>query len=101
MAKWNVMKEKIANITIVIPYKRAGNIIVQEPVNFDVFRLDGHYLLQPCMDENERRVANLPSELEFDIVDGKPVSLRGKMDGNLHVIQDAFESLREKNIQIT
>jgi hypothetical protein len=42
-------------------------------------------------------VANLPEELNFVIENGKPVSLRGKMDGNFHVIQDAVAVLREQS----
>lgn len=90
------MKQKIANITLSIPYKRAGNVICQEPVAFDVFKSDDHYSLVPCLPEQEQRVANLPDELRFVIEDGKPVSLRGKLDGNFHIIQDAVRYLKEQ-----
>jgi hypothetical protein len=89
------MKQKIANITLSIPYKRAGNVICQEPVNFDVFKAEDHYALVPCLPVDEQRVANLPDELRFIMQDGKPVSLRGKKDGNFHVIQDAVQYLQE------
>ncbi|HEX8313979.1 MAG TPA: hypothetical protein VF609_03250 [Flavisolibacter sp.] len=92
------MKKQIANITLIIPYKRAGNIISQEPVDFTVFEDDDHYCLIPCLPEDEIRIANLPTELRFSMQDGKPVSLRGKRDGNFHVIQDAVECMREKKI---
>lgn len=94
------MKEKIANITIDIPYKRAGNTIMQEPVNFDILKDDGHYSLQPCLTEEELRVANLPPQLQFEMIEGEPVSLRGSKDGNLHVIQDAVTRLKELNLPI-
>jgi hypothetical protein len=90
------MKEKIANLTISIPYKRAGNIIIQEPVDFDLFKLEEHFALVPCLNDDERRIANLPEELNFKMEDGAPVSLRGIRDGNLHVIQDAVKQLQEK-----
>ena len=90
------MKEKIASLTIAVPYKRAGNIITQEPVNFDVYKTDDHYTLTPCLSTDERRIANLPEELQFRIMDGEPVSLRGKRDGNFHVIRDAFKKLVDK-----
>ena len=91
------MKEKIANLTVSIPYKRAGNVIVQEPVDFDLFKDEDHYSLVPCLNEDEIRIANLPAELEFRMEDGEPVSLRGTRDGNLHVIQDAVKQLQEQN----
>ena len=90
------MKQKIANLTIDVPYKRAGNIIIQEPVDFDLFRTDGHFTLIPCLNEDERRIANLPDELNFRMEDGEPVSLRGIRDGNFHVIQDAVKQLEER-----
>lgn len=90
------MSKKITTIEIAVPYKRAGGIIQQQNVTFDVFQLDGHYQLKPCLSQDERRVANLPEVLNFTIEDGKPVSLRGKMDGNFHVIQDAVQVLRKQ-----
>jgi hypothetical protein len=90
------MSEKITNIKILVPYKSSGGIIHQNEVAFDVFRIDGHYSLKPCLSTSERQVANLPEELNFTIENGKPVSLRGKMDGNFHVIQDAFCRLHEQ-----
>lgn len=93
------MKELIANLTISVPYKRAGNVIIQEPVDFTLYRNDGHYTLVPCLSEDEARIANLPQELQFKMEDGEPVSLRGIRDGNLHVIQDAVDLLR-KNKQM-
>ena len=90
------MKKKIANITLSIPYKRAGNVICQEPVDFDVFLEEDHYALVPCLSEDEQRIANLPDALRFVMEDGKPVSLRGKLDGNFHVIQDAVQYLKEQ-----
>jgi hypothetical protein len=92
------MKKKIANITVTIPYKRAGNIITQEPVSFDVYKDIDQYALVPCLSEDEVRVANLPAELRFIVVNGKPVSLRGKRDGNFHVILDAVKSLQAQQV---
>ena len=90
-----VMKEIIANVTVSVPYKRAGNVITQELVGFDLYKNDGHYTLVPCLNEDEARIANLPQELNFNIEDGEAVSLRGIRDGNLHVIQDAVKQLQE------
>jgi len=91
------MSHKITTVTIPIPYKSAGSVIRQHQVSFDVYKIDGHYSLRPCLDPMERQIANLPEELKFEMQEGKPVSLRGKMDGNFHVIQDAVVVLREQN----
>ncbi len=90
------MSQKITTVTVKVPYKSSGGIIHQHDVSFDVFKLDGHYSLQPCLSPDELRVANLPRELNFTINNGKPVSLRGKMDGNFHVIQDAVALLQKE-----
>lgn len=92
------MGHKITSITIPVPYKSAGGVIHQHQVTFDFFRLDGHYSLRPCLSETELQVANLPEELRFVMKDGKPVSLRGKRDGNFHVIQDAVAALKGQKL---
>ncbi|HEY0039135.1 MAG TPA: hypothetical protein VGB71_00660 [Flavisolibacter sp.] len=92
------MQQKIANITIEIPYKRAGNVIYQEPVNFDVYQDGTNYKLLPCLSDEEIRIANLPRELAFVLDGGHPISLRGNKDGNFHVIEDAVKALKEKQI---
>lgn len=92
-----VMSQKIASVTIQVPYKSAGGVIHQRSVVFDLRRDGGSYVLVPCLEEEERRVANLPEELRFVMQDGKPVSLRGKMDGNFHIIQDAVTQLEGQN----
>lgn len=90
------MNRKIATVTIDVPFKASGGIIRQHPVAFDVFQQEASYSLRPCLAMHERQVANLPEELRFVLQDGKPVSLRGKMDGNFHVIQDVVAQLKEQ-----
>lgn len=90
------MGNKITTVTIAIPYKRAGNVISQQEVAFDMYDDFTHFTLVPCLDFEERLVANLPEGLHFVLEYGKPVSLRGPKDGNLHVIQDAVARMREE-----
>lgn len=92
------MSQKITEITVHVPYKSSGGVIHQHLVTFDVFRTDSHYSLKPCLSAGERQVANLPEELNFVLENGKPVSLRGKLDGNFHIIQDAVEMLKEHQL---
>lgn len=91
------MKQKRTTLTVDVPYKRAGNVINQQPVTFDVLEEEGRWFLAPHLDEEGLRVANLPPELGFVMENGKPVSLRGPKDGNFHVIEDAVKQLREQN----
>ena len=91
------MSHKITNVIIPIPYKSSGGVIRQHEVSFDVYQIDGHYSLRPCLDDAELRLANLPEELEFVMENGKPISLRGKRDGNFHVIQDAVIVLQKQH----
>lgn len=91
------MKNKLTTLTVSVPYKRAGNVITQQDVHFDLFQEDDKYSLVPLLSPNELEVANLPPSLDFVMQDGKPVSLRGKKDGNFHVIQDATKLLMEQN----
>ena len=91
------MNKKITKLTIQVPYKRAGNAISQKEVEFDLYYENDHYTLKPCMDDNELQIANLPRELKFVMENGQPVSLRGKKDGNLHIITDAVRLLEQLN----
>jgi hypothetical protein len=91
------MSHKITTVTVSVPFKGSGGVIHQHPVSFDLYQIDGHYSLRPCLNTGERQVANLPEELNFVMEGGKPVSLRGKIDGNFHVIQDAVTLLREQH----
>ena len=92
------MSEKISTVEFPIPYKRAGNVITQQNVSFDFFKEEDHYRLIPLLSKEELLVANLPEELLFEIRDGKPVSLRGKKDGNFHVIEDAIKLLKKNHL---
>lgn len=91
------MSEKIKTITVQVPLKSSGGVIHQRDVEFEVIKEDGYYCLKPCLPVEERRVLNLPEELNFTIQDGKPVSMRGNIDGNFHVIQDAVEQLKSEH----
>jgi hypothetical protein len=90
------MSNRIANVNISIPYKGPGNVIKQNPVVFEVYSVDGHYKAVPCLNDDERRIANLPEELSFNYENGKAVSRRGPMDGNFHAIEDIVCELQRQ-----
>ena len=89
---------RLAEVTINVPYKSAGNVIRQKEVVFEVYYNDAQYSIIPRLSEAERRLANLPETLEFQIVDGKVFSSKGAKDGNFHIIQDIAGRLKEQNI---
>lgn len=90
------MNHKITNLRVLVPYKSSGGVVRQREVEFDLYKDEDHYSLRPLLSANELEIANLPQELNFEMVEGKPVSLRGKRDGNLHVIQDAVALLEKQ-----
>lgn len=92
------MANKLASINISVPYKGPGNTIRQNPVVFDVYAVDDHYKAVPLLNEDERRIANLPNELLFIYENGKTVSRRGSFDGNFHAIEDIVRELQKQNL---
>jgi hypothetical protein len=90
--------EKLTYITINVPYKGAGNVIRQREVEFEVFKDSDRYSIKPVLTEAERRIANLPETLDFDLLEGKAVSAKGAKDGNLHVITDVAQLLQQQNL---
>jgi len=92
------MSSKIANVNISIPYKGPGNIIRQKPVSFDVYSECDYFKAVVLLDEDERRIANLPDELRFIFENGKPVSKRGPVDGNFHAIEDIAKELKMRGL---
>lgn len=89
----------LTNVTITVPFKSAGNIIVQKPVEFEVYREEEIYMIKPLLTVDELRLANLPGELKFLYKDGNVESLRGAKDGNLHVMQDVYTALSDINFK--
>lgn len=90
--------EKIADIAVKVPYHSSGNVVREKEVAFHIYCPDGSYVAIPQMDEQERRLANLPPELAFTFHQGKYASKRGLHDGNLHVIQLIVSALKEKKV---
>ena len=91
-------REKITSLTVKVPYHGSGNVIREREVSFDIFKQDGSYSAVPDLDLSERRLANLPPELSFEYKEGRHISKRGNMDGNLHVIQNIVAALKERNL---
>jgi hypothetical protein len=92
------MSNKIANVNISIPYKGPGNIIMQKPVSFDVYTECDFYKAVTLLNEDERRIANLPEELCFVLEKGKPISQRGSLDGNFHAIENIAKELQTRGL---
>ena len=91
-------QEKLSSIKVNIPYKRAGNVIVQQEVEFESYAVGDQFLLLPLLSADGLRLANLPPELAFFVKDSKPVSARGPQDENFHIIQDAFNQMKQARL---
>jgi hypothetical protein len=92
------MFQKIASINIPVPLRGPGNTIKQSDVVFDVFSEANSFKAVPILNEDQRRIANLPHELLFSYEHGKPVSGRGTRDGNFHAIQDLVLELQKQKL---
>ena len=90
--------EKIASFTIEVPYRTAGNMIMNKDIDFDVFKDGTQYKAAPLCDLEERRVASLPPELTFEFKNGKPESTRGIRDGNIEVIRRIAGQLKDQGL---
>jgi hypothetical protein len=88
--------KRLDDIIINVPFKSAGNVIRQKEVTFEVYCDNEQYSIKPILPDADRRLANLPDALDFQLVDGKPLSSRA-IDANFHVIQDVVVRLREQN----
>ena len=90
--------EKIANCTIEVPYRTAGNIVKNKNIDFDIFKDGSQYKAAPLCDLEERRIASLPPELIFEVNNGKPQSARGIKDGNIELIKRIASHLKDKGL---
>jgi hypothetical protein len=90
--------EKIASFTIEVPYRTAGNMIMNKDIDFDVFKDGSQYKAAALCGLDERRVASLPPELIFEFKNGKPESIRGNNEGNVEVIRRIAGHLKDQGL---
>ncbi len=90
--------KKIANFKIEVPYRSAGNTIINKNIDFDIYKDGAQYKAAPLCDLEERRIASLPPELVFEIKNGKPESTRGIREGNIELINRIADQLKEKGL---
>jgi hypothetical protein len=90
--------KKIANFTIEVPYRSTGNIIINKNIDFDIYKDGVQYMAAPLCEMEERRIANLPPELIFEMKNGKPQSNRGIREGNTEVIKRIADQLNDKGL---
>lgn len=87
---------KLDAVRIAVPLRGPGNTIRQREVEFDVYRVEGHYEAVPVCSVQERVLANIPPQLSFEYCDGRPRSLRAN-DGNMHVINGLVQELERRS----
>ncbi|MDQ3844426.1 MAG: hypothetical protein M3342_10490 [Bacteroidota bacterium] len=91
-------REKIASVTINVPFRSAGNIIKNRTMEFEVWKENAYYKAIPLCSYQDRVLANLPPELVFEYRDGNASSTRGIKDGNIQVIRDIALQLKATNV---
>ena len=90
--------KKLTDVNVKVPFHGPGNVIHYKEVDFNVYKVDGHYSAIPACSQQDRVLASLPEELTFDFKDGIPESTRGFKDGNLHVIKEIAHHLKAHKI---
>lgn len=94
MQSWN----QLPNIAIEVPIRSAGNIVLNKPVEFEIYRSDLMYKAIPICEATEKRLAELKEEIRFYFRQDKAVSVNGIMDGNQHIVERLGAALKEKNL---
>jgi hypothetical protein len=84
---------KVTSLSIQVPFRGTGNTIRQTPVQFDIYQQGLTFKAIPELDEDQRRIGNIPEELVFSVENGKPFSEKGVREGNQHLIEDIWKRL--------
>ena len=85
---------KIATVNVNRSYRGTGNIIRHKEVVIDVTKDEENvYTAIPRLSLDERRLANVPDQLQFEIKNGHGYSKRGIKEGNVDLINDIVHQL--------
>lgn len=82
--------DKIANITVKVPFREPGNIIEHTPVEFEVWRNETHFKVLPVCIEETKRIADLPEMFQFDLKNGKVSDFKQKYE---EIVFDIWQEL--------
>ncbi|MFL5786424.1 MAG: hypothetical protein ACJ748_00095 [Flavisolibacter sp.] len=89
-------EEKVGTVNVHVSYRSTGNIIRHKEVSMQVTKDNENvYKAIPELSLEERRLADVPDELRFEIKNGKGYSLRGLKEGNVDLINDIVRQLKE------
>lgn len=89
---------QISTVTIEVPVRSAGNVVINQPIEFAVFKDSTLYKAIPQAKEEHKRRAILKDEILFSFRPDKAVAAGGINDGNQHIVERIGEILRERGI---
>ncbi len=88
--------EFLGKVMVKVSFRSAGNAISNKDVAFEVWKNGLSYKAVADLDIDQRRLASIPPEFDFEINDGKIITAKGNKDGNLQVIKDIIEALKDE-----
>ena len=68
-----VVTSRISHLTIMVPYRKPGNVIEHLPVDFSVHQYGAKFKAFPLCDDVVIRFTNLPAVIEFEWQEDVPV----------------------------
>ena len=91
-------KIKIDSFPIKVPFRGPGNVVAYKEVDFDIYKLDGHFEAVPLCSQQDRVLASIPPQLTFKVDGGKAQSPKGIKDGNQGLLNDLAQELVNRQL---
>lgn len=88
----------LSTVTIEVPVRSPGNIVANQPVEFEIFKDSTLYKAIPQCEEDQKRKALLKDEIIFSFRPDKAVAAGGINDGNQHVVERIGAVLKEQGV---
>ena len=94
MENWN----EISTVSIEVPVRSAGNVVINQPVEFKVYKDSSKFKAVPNCDAEKKRLAMLKDEIVFYFRRDKAVADNGINDGNQHIVERIGDILRGQGL---
>jgi hypothetical protein len=89
---------KLMGLSISVPFRSAGNVILNKMVPFQIYR-DGHaFIAAPLISPEQKRLADLPPEMAFECHGTTITSSRGVAEKNMDVLKDILQKVTLKGL---
>lgn len=85
-------------LSIPVAFRSGGNVILNKMVPFQIYRDGNSYIAEPLISPEQRRLANLPTEMAFECFGTSISSNRGASERNMDVLKDILKEVNIKGI---